>query len=74
MRLRKKERKGNRELAHRFPVQAKRESMNGRFGHPTVPRNLRCAPWLDQGIVDDQPALPPVGGSATQLLKFAANA
>jgi len=34
--------------------------MNGRFRHTTVPRNLFCGPWLDQGIVDDQPTLSPV--------------
>jgi hypothetical protein len=32
--------------------------MNGRFGYPTVPRNLLGAPWLDQGIVDNQKAVP----------------
>ena len=29
-------------------------------GHATVPSNLSCWSWLDQRIVDNQPALPPV--------------
>jgi hypothetical protein len=32
--------------------------MNGRFGHATVQRNLPSGPWLDQGVVDNEPALP----------------
>ena len=35
--------------------------MNSCFGNPTVPCNLRSRPWLDEGIVDNEPALPPVG-------------
>jgi hypothetical protein len=31
--------------------------MNGRFGHAIVPRNLRGAPWLDQGVVDNEKAV-----------------
>jgi hypothetical protein len=32
--------------------------MNGCFGHATVPSNLFSGSWLDQGVVDNQPALP----------------
>jgi len=35
--------------------------MNGCFGDATVPRNLCGRPWLDEGIVDNEPALSPVG-------------
>src|SRR5947209_154300 len=32
--------------------------MNSCFGNSTVPGNLRSCPWLDQGLVDNEPALP----------------
>src|SRR2546421_3993691 len=34
--------------------------MNRCFGNSTVPCNLLCRPWLDQGVVDNEPTLPPV--------------
>ncbi len=35
--------------------------MSSCCGHSTVPCNLRSRPRLDQGIVDNEPTLPPVG-------------
>jgi hypothetical protein len=32
--------------------------MNGRFGHATVPSNLFSGSWLNQSVVDNEPALP----------------
>jgi hypothetical protein len=36
------------------------DCMNGCFGNSAVPCDLQSCPWLDQGIVDNEPALPPV--------------
>ncbi len=50
-------------LAWRFnrrnaePVVAGDHRMDGRFGYATVPSNLCCGSWLDQGVVDNQRAI-----------------
>jgi hypothetical protein len=35
--------------------------MDGRFGHTAVPRDLLCLSRFNQGIVDNEPALPAKG-------------
>ena len=42
-------------------IVARDHIMDGRFGHPAVPRDFLCLSRFNQGIVDNEPALPPIG-------------